>query len=404
MPNVSPTEIIILVVVLLLVFGSRRLPEIGRSVGKGMREFKNSVTGKDEEPELEDEAEAARADGARRRGRGRAARRRRHQAERLAVPLMTFFLRTGCCLSRGPPIPDGAVAIEDGRILAVGPCGRARRGQALRRRGHLPGLRQRALPSRVRRLCRLRRRSRRLQRLDRPPCRAQAAHALRRRRRHREAWRGECLASGITTVGDCCFSGATTTRLRRAGLTGDRLPGGVRVRPRRGRRRDSTDARADRRRAWSDLVRLGVSPACSLHGHARGLRACASLGLPVATHLSESVTERVSPRRGGAVGVVPRSFSSRPPGTTGTRRWPTSGRSGQVCRRALRDGRRRGDRAARRRAAPPWRTAPARTRCSAAASRRSAELLDSRGHASASAPTARRPRRRSTCSTRCGRL
>ena len=54
MPNISPTEIIILVVVLLLVFGSRRLPEIGRSVGKGMREFKNSVTGKDEEPELED--------------------------------------------------------------------------------------------------------------------------------------------------------------------------------------------------------------------------------------------------------------------------------------------------------------------------------------------------------------
>jgi sec-independent protein translocase protein TatA len=54
MPNVGPWEIIILVVVLLLIFGSRRLPEIGRSVGKGMREFKNSVTGKDEQPELED--------------------------------------------------------------------------------------------------------------------------------------------------------------------------------------------------------------------------------------------------------------------------------------------------------------------------------------------------------------
>ena len=40
---------------LLLVFGSRRLPEIGRSVGKGMREFKHSVTGKDEPHELEDE-------------------------------------------------------------------------------------------------------------------------------------------------------------------------------------------------------------------------------------------------------------------------------------------------------------------------------------------------------------
>jgi sec-independent protein translocase protein TatA len=55
MPNVGPWEIILLVVVLLLVFGSRRLPEIGRSVGKGMREFKQSVTGKDEPHELEDE-------------------------------------------------------------------------------------------------------------------------------------------------------------------------------------------------------------------------------------------------------------------------------------------------------------------------------------------------------------
>ena len=51
MPNVGPMEIVILVVILLLVFGSRRLPEMGRSLGKGMREFKDSVSGKDEEPE-----------------------------------------------------------------------------------------------------------------------------------------------------------------------------------------------------------------------------------------------------------------------------------------------------------------------------------------------------------------
>jgi sec-independent protein translocase protein TatA len=59
MPNIGPWEIVILVVVLLLIFGSRRLPEIGRSVGKGMREFKNSVTGKDEKPELEDDEKPA---------------------------------------------------------------------------------------------------------------------------------------------------------------------------------------------------------------------------------------------------------------------------------------------------------------------------------------------------------
>lgn len=41
-------EIVLLVVVLLLVFGARRLPEIGRSLGTGMRAFKDGVTGKDE--------------------------------------------------------------------------------------------------------------------------------------------------------------------------------------------------------------------------------------------------------------------------------------------------------------------------------------------------------------------
>jgi len=41
-------ELIVLVIVLLLIFGPKRLPEIGHSLGKGMREFKDSVTGKDE--------------------------------------------------------------------------------------------------------------------------------------------------------------------------------------------------------------------------------------------------------------------------------------------------------------------------------------------------------------------
>jgi sec-independent protein translocase protein TatA len=47
-------ELIVLLVVLLLIFGPKRLPEMGRSLGKGMREFKDSVTGKghddDDEP------------------------------------------------------------------------------------------------------------------------------------------------------------------------------------------------------------------------------------------------------------------------------------------------------------------------------------------------------------------
>ena len=41
----NPLHIVFLVVILLLVFGAKRLPEIGRSLGSGMREFKDSVTG-----------------------------------------------------------------------------------------------------------------------------------------------------------------------------------------------------------------------------------------------------------------------------------------------------------------------------------------------------------------------
>jgi sec-independent protein translocase protein TatA len=44
-------EILIILVVLLLLFGAKRLPEMGRSLGRGMREFKDAVTGKDDEHE-----------------------------------------------------------------------------------------------------------------------------------------------------------------------------------------------------------------------------------------------------------------------------------------------------------------------------------------------------------------
>lgn len=44
MPNLGFTEIMILLVVALLVFGAKRLPEIGSSMGKGIREFKRSLT------------------------------------------------------------------------------------------------------------------------------------------------------------------------------------------------------------------------------------------------------------------------------------------------------------------------------------------------------------------------
>jgi sec-independent protein translocase protein TatA len=51
--QIGPMEIVLVLVIALLVLGPKRLPEAGRSIGKGMREFKDSIAGitKDEEPQ-----------------------------------------------------------------------------------------------------------------------------------------------------------------------------------------------------------------------------------------------------------------------------------------------------------------------------------------------------------------
>jgi sec-independent protein translocase protein TatA len=51
MPNIGPLEIVIVLIIVLIVFGPKRLPEMGRSLGRGIREFKDSVTGNDEDDE-----------------------------------------------------------------------------------------------------------------------------------------------------------------------------------------------------------------------------------------------------------------------------------------------------------------------------------------------------------------
>ena len=48
----SPTHLVALLLIALLLFGAKRLPEIGRSLGSGMREFKDSVTDSDKPAEL----------------------------------------------------------------------------------------------------------------------------------------------------------------------------------------------------------------------------------------------------------------------------------------------------------------------------------------------------------------
>ena len=59
MPNIGPMELIIVLVIVLLIFGPKRLPGLGRQLGTGMREFKESVTGKGKD-DSEDDDEADR--------------------------------------------------------------------------------------------------------------------------------------------------------------------------------------------------------------------------------------------------------------------------------------------------------------------------------------------------------
>lgn len=51
--GLGPSELILLVVVILIVFGAAKLPKIGSSLGKGLRNFKKSIKGEDEEKDQE---------------------------------------------------------------------------------------------------------------------------------------------------------------------------------------------------------------------------------------------------------------------------------------------------------------------------------------------------------------
>ena len=63
MPNIGLPEIAIIFVIALIVFGPKRLPELGRSMGKGIREFKSSLSGDKDDDEVP-EIERSRADSA----------------------------------------------------------------------------------------------------------------------------------------------------------------------------------------------------------------------------------------------------------------------------------------------------------------------------------------------------
>ena len=56
MPSIGPLELGIVLLIVLIVFGPKRLPGLGRQLGSGMREFKDSITGKDKDDDDESEA------------------------------------------------------------------------------------------------------------------------------------------------------------------------------------------------------------------------------------------------------------------------------------------------------------------------------------------------------------
>jgi cytosine/adenosine deaminase-related metal-dependent hydrolase len=218
----------------------------------------------------------------------------------------------------GPPIRDGAVAIaDDGTIAAVGPRTEVGEGEHHVESVILPGFVNAhthleyevyaGFGDGLRFAEWIGLHVQRKQRIDLEQMEASARLGVL-----------NCLRSGITTVGDCSFSGAAATACADLGLRGtiylevfgendDPI-------------RDRFEPMRERVAPWlSDEVRLGISPHAPYTCTVELYRACAELGLPVATHLAESddETEFLRTGRGGW-----RSFADMlvpPPGTTGIR-------------------------------------------------------------------------------------
>ena len=58
MPSIGPLELGIVLLIVLLIFGPKRLPGLGRQLGSGLREFKDSISGKDRDDDDHDEPDA----------------------------------------------------------------------------------------------------------------------------------------------------------------------------------------------------------------------------------------------------------------------------------------------------------------------------------------------------------
>jgi cytosine/adenosine deaminase-related metal-dependent hydrolase len=218
----------------------------------------------------------------------------------------------------GAPIEDGAVVIEDSRIAAVGSASELGYGEHFADAAILPGL------------------------VNAHTHLEYAVYAgfgdgladfadwisLHVKRKGRIGWdefvaiarlgAAECLRCGVTTVGDASFSGAAALACAELGLRATVYLEVFGADP------DAALARFETLReraadAFSERVRLGVSPHAPYTVSLDVYRACAALGLPVATHLSESRSEVEYLRHGTGAWSSYRELLVPPPGTTGPR-------------------------------------------------------------------------------------
>jgi sec-independent protein translocase protein TatA len=56
MPDIGPLELVIVLIIAIVVVGPKKLPQLGRSLGSGMREFKDSLTGKSKDDDEDGDA------------------------------------------------------------------------------------------------------------------------------------------------------------------------------------------------------------------------------------------------------------------------------------------------------------------------------------------------------------
>jgi 5-methylthioadenosine/S-adenosylhomocysteine deaminase len=218
----------------------------------------------------------------------------------------------------GPPIEHGAVAIENGRLAAVGTVDELGEGTRFEDAVILPGF------------------------VNAHTHLEYAVYGgfgdgvgnfaewiiLHIERKARIGWdeyvdvarlgAAECLASGVTTVGDCSFSGAGAVACAELGLRAtvylevfgaDPAPALERFAKLRGRAAGS----------FSERVRPGISPHAPYSASLELYQACAELGLPIATHISESTSEVNYLTTGQGAWGAYEDLLVDPPGTTGTR-------------------------------------------------------------------------------------